>query len=168
MRNSQEVFFQKVIERAKKSAVSKKFHQDADDFAQTVALNFLKNPKSKQTIDQAVIDAIRLEYGKGFKDPSKISKKFTKLLSFDSLLVKPSHLPHEARIGDMPADVCTLLDLRQINRLYRGIFLMHYAFGFTYKEIGIVFGLTEQHTWHIISLVSKNLQKVTSKKEWQR
>lgn len=56
-------FINRVYRHAKLSARQLGFDREADDLAQDVLVSYLNNPKSKQTVKQACIDAIRARFG---------------------------------------------------------------------------------------------------------
>jgi DNA-directed RNA polymerase specialized sigma24 family protein len=108
--------------------------EDAEDYAQDVAATFAEKPDSRQTVQQALIDVIRRDRG----DP-RVSK----------LRVREGHYEH------VPEHEAFMLAARPEHRLTglyemlppdepeRALIVLHFGWGLTLREVGLVFGVGE-------------------------
>lgn len=121
--------------RAKLSAVRKGFTEDSDDLAQEVLLSFLEGRGQHQTVDYAVIDAIRRDRGDSrngrFKPRKRERRPHCELKEHHSIGES-----HESR-GDFERIIGLLKGGR------RAIAVLFFEWELTQKEIGNCFGITE-------------------------
>lgn len=106
------------------------FSEHAEDLAQDVLLKYTQGKGQHQTVEFAIIDAIRSR----FDDRRRKSEK-PKEQAFISEPVSPAHSVEE--------DVGFAYLLDKMDREDRIMACLKYMFDFTEKEIGLCFGISE-------------------------
>lgn len=150
--------------RIRKTAFAKCFNKSiAEDVAQEVALAFTKNPNSRQTIDQAIIDALR-RYGetkfRSGSDACAAVRRKTDEQDFcsstmDKFQGEGSDLHCASELFDFESSTASL------NKMQRIVFVLRTLWGFSEKEIGFACGFTESRASQILS----SAQALISRKE---
>ncbi len=113
------------------------FYDHADDGAQHIALKYLENPDSKQTIDQAVIDYLRKTFGRPDRPGPRLNEgNEVKYGCMDDHAQTPAHELEPDRL------------LERLNRTHlkpqeRASLVLFFRWGFSCREIGQLFGTTE-------------------------
>ena len=146
--------------RAKASARSKGFHDDEHELAADVIVKFLENPNTSQTVDQAVGDAIREEFGDGRTEHK--TEKGRRWNQQRLALMRVVSGVGNKKIGMAPTQ--ELLDYQllvdQLPRNQRVMVILLTLFGLNLYEIGFCFGVSSSR----ISQVLKNLREKFGKK----
>jgi DNA-directed RNA polymerase specialized sigma24 family protein len=126
---------EKFRRRAKLSATRKGFAEDSDDLAQEVLLNWLEGGGQHQTVDYAVIDAIRRDRGdsrNGQFEPRKRERRpHCELKEFHSV----------DQFDESRGDFERITSMLKGGR--RAVAVLFFEWGLTQKEIGGCFGVTE-------------------------
>lgn len=148
------------LSRRAQYVARKYWHPDeAEDIAQSVLLSYLKNPESKQTVEQVVIDYLRQNGGRTRGGAHRIclldghhSDEEIDLFVFDkSARSSGEQLSGFERylVGFETKDRC--------------IAVLRYVWGLTEKEIGFCLGLTESRISQRLCGLKTRLEKVIEK-----
>lgn len=147
----------KLLMRAKASAKRLGFGSIAEDLAQAVLLRFCEGRGQHQTVDQAVIDAIRAEFGSP-RTPGHERRKAVQ---------RPVAGMEAARgIGVEPRDG---LDFERLTGMLeerdRAIAKLIYVWGLTEQEIGDLFGISESRISQRHTVIQARLSEALAKEK---
>jgi RNA polymerase sigma factor (sigma-70 family) len=145
---------EKILRRAKTSARKRGFGEHADDLAQEVLLSFVEGRGRHQTIDQAVIDAIRRTFGDSRSDHHQLRR------ACDWKGLTPRVLEiHGKSESDRGCEIGFERIVSLLGGPDRAIIKLRYQWGFREREIGDLFGLTE-------SRISQRLKDIQTRLHW--
>lgn len=127
--------------RAKISAGKYGFTEHAEDIAQDVLLHFSSGKGRHQTIDQAVLDAIRRDFGRPGTPNFDQRQCFNSPERLDDpdCSITDRHLEIES--GELRGDFERLT--QGLKGIERACIILKFKWGFTQKEISDCFGVTE-------------------------
>lgn len=149
--------------RAKSVAVEQGFREDAEDLAQEVVLAFLKNPESKQTVKQAVIDAVRKDRGRSGGSEKRHDRTHLALEDVPELPGNDDPPPTGAL--PLPPDWFRILtDLRNLRPYARAMFVLYHGWGLDNHEVGVCFGITPSDARYQIRKVEWMIRKKSLRK----
>lgn len=145
--------------RALLSATKFGFAQHREDIAQEVLCRFAAGKGRHQTIDQAVIDVIREDFGRttlpGFQARSALRNA--------SSIVEVSDRPSPLPLPDNRVGFDGFIDLLSGNE--RTVVVLTYLWGLNEKEIGYCLGVTESRACQIKKGAEARLRKKLSFEE---
>lgn len=105
-------------------------NDEVDDIVQDILLKFYENKDSKQTIDQAVIDYIRKNYGDSRTEAGR--KKQNKIELIENTFIK-----NDCDFNNLILDANFFI--KNLSKTDRVIFLLKEVFSFDENEIGYLF-----------------------------
>lgn len=139
-------------------------HEESEEVSQDIIVKFLEQPNSGQTVDQFVIDHIRHIWGRIMKDKegrelemsktSQTRKAVRYATSIDEARVTtkvPDGRALNPRIGCLSPDALRIILEGVTDSRDRAMMILHYAYGFTEKEIGSIFGVSESRICQVIN-----------------
>lgn len=144
------------LERAKIAARRKGFHSDADDLAQSLILSMLEGRHKHATIDQAIVDIIRTEYGRA---GSRVQSRKAAVRGTISIHDRDNYKPRSYDPRDRMDDG---LDYQRMvkalsKREHKIIFILTFKWGFMQTEIAEMFGISGARINHIVKDICKKL-----------
>jgi DNA-directed RNA polymerase specialized sigma24 family protein len=117
-----------LLRRARIAILYYGFRNDLDDLLQDVAVRFLEG-ETKQTVNQMVIDAIRKKYGRS-EIRKAIANPVSNSYAEKELVTRPTDPDYKM--------ICDLMPRHE-----RSLIKLYFEWGFLYREIGDVFGVSE-------------------------
>ena len=113
--------------------------QEAEELVQRAMLNYVKQNKTGQSTDQALVDSIRHTYGRG----AATEKRKKEVLIDDASII----MQYAAKNAVMPSIVETV---GKLEGKERAIIILYYKWGLDLKEIGEAFGFSESRAKQIL------------------
>lgn len=133
------------------------FGEHAEDLAQEMLLKFLENKETRQTVDQAVIDAIREEFGNPNTAGYELRRARDNAIPVDELI---DSLTLRGSIGETPTSA---LDFERYLEMFedmeRATICLVFKWGFSLKEVGHCFGVTESRVSQILKDILGRIRK---------
>ena len=123
--------------------------QDAEDIFQEVVLSYIKKPDSKQTIDQAIIDASRC-YGLTERRCGSDALASIRRQKGRSMVEIENRNFSQCPQDDLLNFESSLFSLKKAERI---IIILKYKYGFRGKEISYLFNVTESRIAQILKEV---------------
>lgn len=137
--------------RAVLSAARMGFTEQSEDFAHDAILEWLEGGGQHQTVDQAVIDAVRRAYGRPGLPGHELRRNLEqRTKSMDALADLPSHSVSRDSVHDFERLI------QPLGSVDRAIVCLNYVWGFKEIEIAALFGITE-------SRISQRLSQAVSR-----
>jgi DNA-directed RNA polymerase specialized sigma24 family protein len=142
--------------RAIYSATRKGHAEFAEDIAQSVLLKFCEGRGKHQTVDQAVLDTLRSEYGVA-RNGSDVRKR--NLFRAEPLEAVPRVRVDSSSGGDFERII------RVLRGTERAMVKLIYEWGFKAKEVGDLFGVTESRISQRLFEVQKRISSAMAIEE---
>lgn len=147
-------------DRAIFSARKRGFTEQAEDLAQDVLLKFISGSGTGQTVDQAVIDAVRGSLGDSRSHSSELRRNFHLYpIGMDDLAASevPRRHPQD-RLGFESI-------IQGLNSTDRAVVCLRFIWGLDGKEIGHCFGVTESRISQRLQRIQAGLSEALSREE---
>lgn len=141
--------------RAVLSAARMGFTEQSEDFAHDAILEWLEGGGQHQTVDQAVIDAVRRAYGRPGLPGHQLRRNLEQRPKrMDALARLPGHSVNRDSVHDFERLI------QPLGSVDRAIVCLNYVWGFKEIEIAAIFGITESRiSQRLSSAVSRIAQR---------
>lgn len=148
----------KIYSRARFVAIKYGHTQEAEDIAQSVLLQFIKNPKSKQTVEHAVIDYLRQNDWKS-RGKSRRFCLFNRAQQDDRFEIESIPAVFGSNGHGHESFERYLNCLKTEDRI---ITVLRYKWSLSESEIGYCFGISDSRVCQRIKSIHKRIQKEIS------
>lgn len=153
--------FRKLYKRALYEARRYWHPDEAEDIAQEVLASFIKNPNSRQTIRQAVIDYVRANGAQIRSGGSRVC-----LLAAQQVVNEDALFNHRSEQRSIPQEFSAIEPfLEQLESVERCACTLYYVWGFTYDEIGHALGVSESRVAQRFAVILRKVKYWLSDKE---
>lgn len=145
--------------RAVLSAARMGFSQQSEDLAHDAILEWLEGRGQHQTVDQAIIDAVRRTFGRpGFPGHELRRNLEQRAKSLDAV----ARIPSRSINRDSADDFERLI--KPLSSIDRAIVCLNYVWGFKEIEIAAIFGVTESR---VSQRISAAISRITQRERKQ-
>jgi DNA-directed RNA polymerase specialized sigma24 family protein len=142
--------FEKISRRAEWLAKTMGIPELAQDIAQEVVLGFVENPEKRQSVRNAVIDAIRANFGNSNSLPGQLKQKERYGIQVEQGAEDPVKNDFDLLGKTNPQD--------------RAMYILKYKWGLSGVEIGQVFGVSGSRVSQRITNMQNKIKKYVVEK----
>lgn len=165
--NGRAVNYDKFKKRIGHSLRKLGFESEQEDASQVYFLKLLEGKSEHQTIDQFVIDYLRVRYGASRSPYFEQRKNFEKTLSLDTWANKHQDGFIEIKKHESEDNFWAMISYCK-SREDRDLAILHYYWGFKLREIGEMYDISESHVCQKLRIILVEIKNGIKKHELKR